>query len=58
VHRGAVGWQFLEIGTELGKEWKNITGMTAVVDGANFKYSNARHVSSGDTLLGDYSGSA
>jgi hypothetical protein len=48
----------LEIGTELGKEWKNITGMTAVVDGANFKYSNARHVSSGDTLLGDYSGSA
>jgi hypothetical protein len=58
VHRGAVGWQFLKVGTELGEEWKNITGMTPVVDGANFKDSYARNSASGDALLGDYSSGA
>jgi hypothetical protein len=58
MHRCAVGGQFLEVRTEFWEEWENITWMTAAVDGANFKYGDARHGASGDTFFGDDSSGA
>ena len=48
----------MEVWTERGKERENITGMTPVVDSANFQHSDARYGTGGDTLLSDDSSGA
>lgn len=53
MHRSTVGGQFLEVWTELGEEWENITRVAAAVNGANLKYSDTWHGASGDTLFRD-----